>query len=193
MKYNYDWLINELNQNKKFQYVGFWGNKNDSLAERSFSNFFKSPMNIEIYDGRRIKFECNEQYFMYRKALTFKDFVTLEKILVNGLKPNDYKELGRAVQNFDKKLWDSIRYDIMLEGLREKFTQNDTLKKYLLQTGDKIIVETTGFDTIWGNGHFKYLKNGQLNKDCFNPYKWTGTNLLGFALMELRDELNEQY
>lgn len=189
MKYSYEWLINELNQNKKFQYIGFWGNKNDSLTERSFSNFYKSPMKIEIYDKRVIEFECNEQYFMYRKALTFKDYSVLEEILQSGLKPSDYKDLGRKVSNFNKEVWDELCYEAMLDGLRYKFNQNNTLKNYLIKTGKSIIVETTGFDTIWGNGHFKKLKNGQINKDCFNPYKWTGKNMLGFALMELRDEL----
>lgn len=191
MKYNLIWLENEMHLGHYLDYFGFWGNKNDTQMERSFSNFYKSPMTIKIFDGREVTFECNEQYFMYRKALQFGDFVTLEKIIQRGLSPQKYKELGREVENFDNDVWDSVRYNAMLDGLREKFSQNALLKQYLMATQNKVIVECSGFDKIWGCGHFKKDKQGKIINDWKNPKKWTGKNLLGFALMELRDELKK--
>ena len=57
------------------------------------------------------------------------------------------------------------------------------LKAYLLSTGNKIIVEASPYDKIWGIGL------GKDDTDSINPEKWNGLNLLGFALMEVRDEL----
>lgn len=58
----------------------------------------------------------------------------------------------------------------MLCGLRAKFTQNENLKKKLLETGDRILREHTGRDKYWGDGGKKF----------------TGKNRLGFLLMEVR-------
>jgi len=57
------------------------------------------------------------------------------------------------------------------------------LENYLLSTGNKILVEASPYDKIWGIGMDKE------NPNALNPEKWNGENLLGFALMEVRDEL----
>lgn len=65
--------------------------------------------------------------------------------------------------------------------LIEKFSQNSELLKLLLNTNDSILVETSQKDKIWGIevDHVDFL----------NPDKWPGENLLGKALMEVRDKL----
>lgn len=93
-----------------------------------------------------------------------------------------YKKLGRSVKNYDNMIWNVTRYTAMLDGLRYKYTQNETLLKHLASTGDSIIVETSPYDAIWG---IKMSKDMEWK----NPFNWKGDNLLGFALMELRDEL----
>ena len=65
----------------------------------------------------------------------------------------------------------------------QKFLQNPALKDFLLRTGDKILVEASPRDRIWGIGM------GASNENAENPAAWRGRNLLGFALMEVRDEL----
>jgi len=64
-----------------------------------------------------------------------------------------------------------------------KFSQDTDLKKYLLQTEEKIIVEASPADAIWGIG--MATDNPQIN----NPKNWKGENLLGYALMEVRNQL----
>ena len=64
-----------------------------------------------------------------------------------------------------------------------KFGQNARLKNYLLSTENKILIEASPYDQIWGIGL------GKESPDATQPEKWNGQNLLGFALMEVRDEL----
>jgi ribA/ribD-fused uncharacterized protein len=58
---------------------------------------------------------------------------------------------------------------------------------YLMSTGNKILVEASPLDTIWGIGL------GRENTKANNPNTWRGKNLLGFALMEVRDEIRNVY
>lgn len=191
MKYTKQWLINEEKKGNTFKYRGFWGNKNDSELEKSFSNFYKSKFEATLYNGESFVFECNEQYFMYRKALEFKDYKIISKILVSGLKASDYKDLGRMVQNYDDKIWNSVRYQAMVDGLMMKFSQNQKLKNYLLSTNNELLVEASPVDVIWGCGFAKNDRQGKLLKQWRTPSVWKGENLLGFALMEVRDELKK--
>ena len=60
-------------------------------------------------------------------------------------------------------------------------SQNPELKEFLLNTGDSILVEASPVDAIWGIG---------LAADdpaAAEPHNWQGQNLLGFALMRVRD------
>ena len=119
---------------------------------------------------------------MAQKALLFNDDETFNKILNVG-HPSDVKQMGREIKNFDKKIWDKKKFEIVKRGNIYKFEQNPRLKDYLLQTGDKILVEASPFDTIWGIG----MSQDDVHID--DIYKWRGENLLGFALMEVRDLL----
>ena len=64
-----------------------------------------------------------------------------------------------------------------------KFTQNLELGDYLLNTKERVLVEASPYDKIWGIGM------GKDNPKCENPTQWNGTNYLGFCLMEARDIL----
>ena len=79
--------------------------------------------------------------------------------------------------------WDKMKYKIVLDGNLLKFSQNEELKQFLLSTGDKILVEASPYDKVWGIGMLAE------NFECINPGAWNGENLLGFALMEVRDIL----
>lgn len=100
-----------------------------------------------------------------------------------GTTPEILKQLGREVQHFDAEVWDAHKFDIVVKGNLAKFGQNPDLRKYLLNTGERILVEASPFDRIWGVGM------REDDKDILHPQKWFGLNLLGFALMVVRDEL----
>ncbi len=67
-----------------------------------------------------------------------------------------------------------------------KFGQHADLREFLLTTGDRVLVEASPFDRIWGIGM------GPNNPAALRPSAWRGQNLLGFALMEVRERLRHE-
>lgn len=119
---------------------------------------------------------------MAEKARLFNDHESLTKIIESN-HPHDAKKLGRKVLSFNPKVWDEHKFDIVVKGNLAKFSQNDELKKFLIQTNDRILVEASPVDNIWGIGI------AADNENVMNPNLWKGHNLLGYALMEVRDQL----
>jgi ribA/ribD-fused uncharacterized protein len=121
------------------------------------------------------------------KAALFSDTATLELILEETTKPDtnprDIKALGGMVTPFEEDKWVEYREVIVYVGNLCKFGQNEELRKLLLETGDLIIVEASPFDRIWGIG---FRENKAMERD--NMERW-GMNLLGKALMKVREEL----
>ncbi len=123
-----------------------------------------------------------EQYMMASKARLFGDDEVCQEIMM-AYHPNEYKKLGRKVRGFNPELWDERKYDIVVEGNKAKFGQNDDIREFLLSTGDAILVEASPYDKIWGIG----LDRETAMKGTVQ--QWQGENLLGCALMETRDWL----
>lgn len=97
-----------------------------------------------------VTFRTAEHYMMAAKAMKF-DPDAAQAIIDAGT-PAEAKELGRKVRHFDRKAWNEVADDIVERGNYLKFTQNDRIKKYLLDTGDRIMVEASPTDRIWGIG-----------------------------------------
>jgi ribA/ribD-fused uncharacterized protein len=129
-----------------------------------------------------IKYKTSEHWMMTQKASLFGDSETAKKILLTD-RPGEVKELGRQIKEFDESKWDEEKYEIVKAGNIHKFQQNEKLKDFLVSTGDRVLVEASPTDTIWGIGL------AQDSRAVENPYTWRGLNLLGFALMEARDFL----
>ncbi|KAG8914445.1 hypothetical protein FRC00_013574 [Tulasnella sp. 408] len=120
---------------------------------------------------------------MYHKAILFNDLEVADQIM-EATRPIEVKDLGRQVSNFDEDTWVMRRYDIVLEGNKAKFTAIPEIREELLATGDRILVEASPFDKIYGIG-FTW-KTAMDNKR-----EW-GLNVLGNVLMEVRTWLMEQ-
>ena len=119
---------------------------------------------------------------MYRKAIFFND----KKIAAEILKTDDVaaiKALGRQVSGYDYNVWNGIRQIAIYEGLLEKFSQNEELRRQLLATGDAILAECAVRDRIWGIGL------SMTDPERLDRSKWKGQNLLGYALMMVREKL----
>jgi ribA/ribD-fused uncharacterized protein len=123
---------------------------------------------------------------MYRKALLFEDYAIADKILKEKF-PKNIKALGRRISNFDEDVWSTNKIEIVTNGTYLKFSQNKDILRKLMATGDKILVEASPYDRIWGIGL------SARHKDAKNPSKWKGQNLLGKILMDVRDQLNANF
>jgi ribA/ribD-fused uncharacterized protein len=155
-------------------FVLFWGNHD------IYSNFFYSP-----FKHQGIMFKWSEQAVMYRKAKLFGAHRIAEEILYAEY-PKKCKALGRSREiPFDENIWYKERENIYREVLIDKFSL-PRLKKELLATENKILVEASPFDKIWGIGY------GEDHPYATRPSKWKGLNLLGKVLMEVREYHAEQ-
>ena len=141
-----------------------------------YSQWYKSNMTDPISG---ITFNCAEQYMMWSKAMLFGDKEKAAEILAEK-EPFKQKELGRAVKGYVQNIWDENKFNIVCNATMLKFTQNPKILAELLMTGDKIIVEASPKDTIWGIGM------GENDPGVEDQKNWKGENLLGYACMDTR-------
>lgn len=165
---------------ESFKYLYFWGHRpatDDKVGKSCFSQWYEASFKL---DG--VRYASAEHYMMAAKARLFDDPRLLERILA-ARSPGEAKALGREVAGFDEARWNAERVGIVIEGNLGKFGQNASLKKYLLGTADRVLVEASPVDAIWGIG---LAASDPLAAE---PATWQGLNLLGFALMEVRRRL----
>ncbi len=141
------------------------------------SNWYMSRFVVE-----GVAFSSMEQYMMYQKAVRFGDSDIASQIM----RTDDVariKQFGRQVSGYDDHIWNGMRQIIVFEGLSAKFSQNNELKEKLIATGNSILAECAVKDRIWGIGL------SMTDPDRHDMSKWKGQNLLGYALMLVRERL----
>lgn len=132
-----------------------------------------------------LRFHSAEQAMMHGKAILFDDHETAAKILACRT-PFQAKNLGRQVSGFSESVWELHRRKVVVAANLPKFAGIPSLRAYLLSTEDAILVEASSTDLVWGNGLDEF------DRDARNPARWPGLNLLGFALMEVRELLDKE-
>ncbi len=173
-------LASAIDQGYSPNYLFFWGHHpptDGGINQSCLSQWF--PANFEI---NGIRYSTAEQYMMATKARLFDDLETEQQIL-SAKNPAKAKKLGRMVENFNEDTWNQNRFQIVVEANIAKFTQNKQLGQYLKSTCPRILVEASPVDPIWGIG---LAANA---KEAHQPGLWRGLNLLGFALMQTRNQL----
>ena len=159
---------------------------------------------MEDEDGQ--KFNCCEQYMMYHKAKTFNDTDSMAAIL-EETNPRRQKQLGREVEGYTDAEWDKVKFDVVTQANRLKFgatiqgaqaqcyakpgdrfvyppdgledgDEEVSLKELLLATGNNYLAEASRFDAERARS--------------ISSSNWPGSNLLGKALMKVREELREE-
>jgi ribA/ribD-fused uncharacterized protein len=173
-------LIAALQAGETFEYRFFWGHRMSTdagITKSCCSQWYESAFKV----GEDV-FRTAEHYMMFRKALLFEDAATAEAIL-QARTPNEAKSLGRKVKKFDQAVWLAHREEIVFTGNVAKFSQKKALRTFLLDTGSLILVEASPVDAIWGIGLAEADPNARL------PAAWPGLNLLGFALVKVREQL----
>lgn len=153
------------------RYTAFFG------ADDVLSNWHQCRF---TYHG--VVFSSVEQFMMYAKAKLFGDDQIASRIL-RTFDPKEQKRFGRQVAGFVEPDWTARRESIVYVGCREKFSQDERLRAVLLATGNTVLVEASPYDRIWGVGL------GANDPLIVDERAWRGLNLLGNALMKVRDTL----
>lgn len=162
------------------KYLFFWGHtprRPGHIDASCLSQWWASEFRA---DGHR--FGTAEQYMMWRKARLFDaDGAAAAILAAEG--PGQAKALGRTVPGFDERRWREHRLDIVVAGNRAKFEADARARDFLVGTGDRVLAEASPLDRVWGIGLARD------HPDATDPDRWRGENLLGIALMRVRDEL----
>lgn len=175
-------LRDRFNHDEPFKFMYFWGHQspaNGLISKSCFSQWYEAP-----FEADGIRYRTAEHFMMAAKARLFNDKAALEKILTST-NPGAAKAYGREISGFVEKTWERQRLDVVIQANRLKFSQHPCLREFLLRTGTQVLVEASPTDRIWGIG----LSAG--DPDINNPNRWKGANLLGFALMAVRQELQD--
>lgn len=179
-----DELLEALARGKRFKYLHFWGHKEKKpsreVTKLCLSQWYSSP-----FTENGVRYATAEHYMMARKAALFNDLDNQEKIIAAS-NPGAAKKLGREIRNFDQENWNAHKFDIVVQGSYLKFSQDEALKEFLLSTGNRVLVEASPVDRIWGIG----LEENK--PEANNPFQWRGENRLGFALMVARERLRAE-
>lgn len=163
-------------------FFGYEGTDPHVCLQQWFPSTFTAPRNPYAGDDSPVTFPTTEHFMMYHKALLMNDTEVASKILASeNAHPSRAKALGREVKNFDLDVWKREADRVVEEGNVRKFGQRDGLRAVLLGTGDKVLVEASPDDKIWGIGFKSDEAEGK-------EAEW-GNNGLGKALMKARERL----
>lgn len=169
-----------FDRGKQIKYLFFWShrpNPDGTIGKTCLSQCFDARFELNGIHDRTA-----EHYMMAEKARLFDDRILFPEILAAN-HPRQTQTLGRKIQGFQEAIWNEHRFQIVVDGNLAKFQQNPPLQAFILSTRSQILVEASPDDRIWGIG--LAADNPNIN----NPHLWQGTNLLGFALMDVRQSL----
>ncbi|KIO17882.1 hypothetical protein M407DRAFT_84531 [Tulasnella calospora MUT 4182] len=135
-----------------------------------FTNF--APYSVTYRDK---EYPTSEHLFQARKFLDHRPLLA-EHIRKGNDRPRFAFIEARRFAPETRPDWKEKSIEIMEEILELKFTQHNKLRRMLLDTGERLLIENAGkHDDFWGNG-----ADGK------------GRNELGKALMRLRTILREE-
>ena len=175
-----DELVRHLDQGGRVKFLFFWGHqpqRDGSIGAGCLSQWWPARFQVDGVD-----FATAEHYMMWSKAKLFGDDEIADQVLTVR-HPSKAKALGRQVRGFDERRWVAERFEIVVAASVAKFGQHDDLGAFLRGTGDRVLVEASPHDRVWGIGM------AASDPAAEDPSQWRGDNLLGFALMRAREIL----
>ncbi|MFJ4771775.1 NADAR family protein [Streptomyces uncialis] len=161
----------------RVKYLHFWRHQPAVAGEVDggcFSQWYPSPFTVE-----GVEYATAEHWMMAEKARLFGD-PQAERAAVTARHPADAQKAGRLVRGFDEEVWARERFGIVVAGSTHKFAAHPRLGEFLRGTGERVLVEASPVDRIWGIGL------AEDDERAGDPTRWRGLNLLGFALMACR-------
>jgi ribA/ribD-fused uncharacterized protein len=162
------------------KFMFFWRHTphEGDITAACLSQWCDAPFEVH---GQR--YATAEHFMMAEKASLFGDRATRARILV-APDPATAKALGRQVAGYDEATWLRHRFSVVSRASEARFAQNAALGAFLDQTGSHVLAEASPMDAVWGIGL------GAEHPLATDPREWRGLNLLGFALMQVRDARN---
>jgi N-glycosidase YbiA len=142
------------------------------------SNFEGGPVEMpDPHTGKRTTYPSKEHALMCHKTVSHDDHEWIRA----AKEPKHAKSRGGPRGERGRKIelrsdWDEIKLGVMVEILRHWYAANPAYADHLRATGDRLIVEDSPQDAIWG-----IRSRGG---------RFAGTNLLGRAHMAVRAELS---
>ncbi|MFV0133370.1 NADAR family protein [Streptomyces sp. HMX87] len=173
-------LLGRVRAGARIKYLCFWGHRprpDGRLGPSCLSQWWPSPFTV---DGAA--YATAEHWMMAGKARLFEDAEAERRVLA-AAHPAEAKKAGRLVRGFDEETWARERFGIVVEGSVHKFGSDPALREFLVNTGDRVLVEASPLDRVWGVGL------AADDEAAADPERWRGANLLGFALMAARERL----
>lgn len=134
------------------------------------SNF--SSFNLMWHD---ILFPTSEHAYHWTKFRHPTGQGWLQSEIIGAPSGHEAFKIAERNKQYRRKDWDDVKVDIMREILRAKANQHEYVRRKLLETGDRELIEDSWRDDFWGWGK---------NRD--------GQNMLGKLWMEVRAELSAQ-
>ncbi|MFC3351280.1 NADAR family protein [Streptomyces echinoruber] len=178
-----DALIRAIHAGARVTYLFFWGHRprpDGRIGASCLSQWWPAPFTV---DG--VTYASAEHWMMAGKARLFGDAEAERRVLA-AEHPAEAKKAGRLVRGFDEAIWRRERFGIVVAGSVHKFAAHPELREFLLGTGERVLVEASPVDRVWGIGL------AADDEAAADPERWRGDNLLGFALMEARERLSAQ-
>ncbi len=179
---NIEELVAAVATAERAKYVYFWGHQ--PRVPGAIDSSCLSQWYAASFSAGEEHYPTAEHYMMAKKAELFSDSEAKHRVL-SASSPGEAKAVGREVRGFDPNAWESRRFEIVVTGNLRKFSANPLLRDYLDGTGERVLVEASPVDRIWGIGLDVEAARAS------EPRDWSGLNLLGFALMEVRQRLRE--
>ncbi|WP_432083375.1 NADAR family protein [Streptomyces sp. WAC 04229] len=173
-------LLGRVRAGARIKYLCFWGHRplpDGRVGPGCLSQWWPSPFTVA-----GVEYATAEHWMMAGKARLFEDPEAERRVLAAG-HPAEAKKAGRLVRGFDETVWQRERFAIVVEGSTHKFAADPGLRDFLLNTGDRVLVEASPVDHVWGIGL------PATDEAATDPERWRGANLLGFALMGARERL----
>ncbi|MCX5530974.1 NADAR family protein [Streptomyces sp. NBC_00006] len=173
-------LVTALAAGTSVKYLHFWGHtprKDGSIGASCLSQWWPSPFTVA-----GVEYATAEHWMMAEKARLFGDGEAERRAIAAG-HPAEAKKAGRLVRGFDGAVWERERFGVVVEGSVHKFAADPALREFLVGTGERVLVEASPMDRVWGIGM------AADEAGAADPEAWRGLNLLGFALMAARERL----
>jgi len=172
------------------EYVFYW-TKNDFPshwypAGFHYKGFYFATVEHFMMVQKAILFEMSDKTKQeIAKILSKESRYTAWQILQTS-DPKEAKQLGRQVKWFNKKVWEDAVKPVLFLGNLLKYRQDGALQAMLLRYPNRVFVEASPYDKIYGIG----LSDS--DDRIHDPTNWKGTNWAGEAVTAVRDYIGGQ-